>query len=128
MNVHTGPRSCCKIPMAICQPAPGGPTIRSAGTRTSSKKTSQNSASPVICLSGATVIPGVFMSTSRRLMPFRTAEEEAPVGHLGVARPHLLAVDHVCIALPFAAAAQAAEIGPSAGLREALTPPVLARE
>ena len=39
--------------MAICQPAPGAPTMRSAGTRTSSKKTSQNSVSPVICLSGA---------------------------------------------------------------------------
>ena len=48
---------------------------------------------------GRTLMPGVFMSTSRRLMPLcfgasdlGAAEQEAPVGDVGVAGPHLLAV------------------------------------
>src|SRR5439155_711524 len=70
VKVHTGPRSCARMPIAICQPAPGAPTIISAGTRTSSKKTSENSASPVICLKGRTVMPGLLMSTRSRLIPW----------------------------------------------------------
>ena len=44
--------------MAIRQPSPIWPTRFSRGTRASSKKTSPNSLSPVICRSGRTVTPG----------------------------------------------------------------------
>ena len=57
--------------VAMPQPAPGAPRRFAAGTRTSSKKTSQNSASSVICRSGRTVMPGVFMSTRNCVNPWR---------------------------------------------------------
>ena len=46
-----------------------GPIRLALGTRTSSKNTSLNSASPVICTSGRTLTPGAFISTTRQLMP-----------------------------------------------------------
>jgi hypothetical protein len=59
------------------------------------KKTSQNSASSVICRSGRTLMPGLFMSTRSRLMPCASAGR-ARCGRggsasrdVGVARPHL---------------------------------------
>ena len=58
-------RSWASVVLAIFQPSPRGPTSFSAGTRTSSKNTSLKPASPVICTSGRTVMPGVFMSISR---------------------------------------------------------------
>ncbi|MCY1529272.1 hypothetical protein D9M68_644060 [compost metagenome] len=53
----------------MVQPWFGSPTRFFAGTRTLSKKTLQKSFAPVRLTMGLTVMPGVFMSTSRKLMP-----------------------------------------------------------
>ena len=52
--------------------------MRSAGTCTSSKNTSQNSASPLIISIGRRVIPGVSMSTKNAVMP-RWRDSGVPV-------------------------------------------------
>ena len=51
--------------MATVQPSPGSPSIESRGTRTSVKKISLNSGSPVTWRSGRTSTPGECMSTRR---------------------------------------------------------------
>src|SRR5207247_1280822 len=56
------------------------------------------------------------------------AEEEAPVGDVGVAGPHLLAVHDEAVAPALAARAERAQVRARAGLGEALAPEVLARE
>src|SRR5206468_7213998 len=56
------------------------------------------------------------------------AEEEAPVGHLGVARPHLLPGDDEHVAVALGARAKRGEIGSRARLREALAPEIVAGE
>ncbi len=65
-----GPASQARMCCATCQPAPWRPRSRPAGTRTSSKKVSQNSSTPAMVSSGRTVMPGLFMSTKNALMPF----------------------------------------------------------
>ena len=57
-------RSNISVVIATCHPWFFSPTIFFFGTRTSSKKTSLNPRSPVICVSGRTVTPGLCMSTS----------------------------------------------------------------
>ena len=64
--------------MATAQPPFSSPSIRSAGTTTSSKNTSANSSSPLSISRGATVIPGVSMSTKNAVMP-RWRESAGPV-------------------------------------------------
>ena len=71
-------RSYGRMLMATAQPPFSSPSIRSAGTTTSSKNTSANSWSPLIISSGATVIPGVSMSTKNAVMP-RCRESAGPV-------------------------------------------------
>ena len=55
--------------LATVQPWFSSPTRFSRGTRTLSKNTSQNSLSAAMFRIGRTVMPGVFRSTSRKLMP-----------------------------------------------------------
>jgi hypothetical protein len=55
--------------IATAQPPPTSPSTRSAGTTTSSKNTSANSGTPLIISIGATVIPGLSMSTYNAVMP-----------------------------------------------------------
>ncbi len=55
--------------MPIAQPPLTSPTRFSFGTRTSEKNTSQKCEMPLISSIGRTSIPGVFMSTSRKLIP-----------------------------------------------------------
>ena len=55
-------RSYISVVRPTAQPLLTPPRIWLSCTRTLSKKTSLNSASPVICLSGLTVTPGNFMS------------------------------------------------------------------
>ena len=93
-------RSYGRMLIATAQPPFTSPRIRSAGTTTSSKNTSANSRTPLIISIGATVIPGVSMSTKNAVMPrWRDSggpgarEQHAPVGVLRQARPDLLAVD-----------------------------------
>ena len=50
-------RSAMSVVIATAQPCPTGPRRASSGTTTSSRKTSLNSASPVICRSGRAVDP-----------------------------------------------------------------------
>ena len=64
--------------MATAQPPFSSPSIRSAGTTTSSKNTSANSCSPLIISIGRTSIPGVSMSTKNAVMP-RCRESAGPV-------------------------------------------------
>ena len=64
--------------IATAQPWPTSPSIRSRGTATSSKKTSQNSSRPCIVSMGRTVMPGVSMSTNRAVIP-RWADSGVPV-------------------------------------------------
>ena len=53
----------------MSQPRSISPTTMARGTRTFSKNTSLNQATPVISTSGRIVIPGVFMSRSRNVRP-----------------------------------------------------------
>src|SRR2546430_169858 len=63
------PRSWVNVVMAMRQPSLSWPTSCCLGTRTFSKNTSLNSAPPVIWRNGLTVIPGLCISTSKKLMP-----------------------------------------------------------
>ena len=64
--------------MATAHPPFSSPSMRSAGTATSSKNTSVNSNSPLIISIGATVIPGVSMSMKNAVIP-RWRESAGPV-------------------------------------------------
>jgi len=62
-------RSAFSSALATRQPSCSAPTRCSTGTRTSSKNSSANVGYPVIDRIGRMVMPGVRMSTSRKLMP-----------------------------------------------------------
>ena len=62
-------RSFISVVTATRQPSPSAPRRAESGIRTSVKKTSLNSASPVIWNSGRTSTPGAFMSTRNAVMP-----------------------------------------------------------
>jgi hypothetical protein len=53
------------VVVATIHPSPMGPRRIESGMRASLKKTSLNSASPVICFSGRTSTPGACMSTTK---------------------------------------------------------------
>ncbi len=55
--------------MVTRQPSFTPPRTLAAGIRTSVRKVSLNEAPPVICRSGRTSIPGVFMSTMKKVIP-----------------------------------------------------------
>ena len=55
------------------------------------------------------------------------SEQDAPAGDVGVARPHLLPVDHVVVAVALGPRGQRGEVGAGAGLGEELAPELLAR-
>lgn len=55
-------RSFISVVVETFQPSPTAPSRCSSGIRTSVRKTSLNSASPVICRSGRTSTPGAVMS------------------------------------------------------------------
>ena len=59
------PRSWERVALETRQPSFSWPTSCSRGTNTSVRKTSLNSASPVICTRGLTSTPGACMSTTR---------------------------------------------------------------
>ncbi len=68
-RAHTAPRSYASTVIAIRQPSPIWPTRFSRGTRASSKNTSPNSLSPVICRRRRTVTPGVSSLQRMNEMP-----------------------------------------------------------
>ena len=63
------PRSLVRVAMPTIQPSFSGPISASIGISTSVKKTSSNSASPVICRNGRTSMPGSDMSIRKNEMP-----------------------------------------------------------
>ena len=62
-------RSNISVVSAVPQPPPTGPTAASASRRTSSKKTSLNSASPEIWRSPRTVTPSASIGTTNMVRP-----------------------------------------------------------
>ena len=62
-------RSVASVLRAIRQPSPGFPTTQSSGTNTSSRKTSLNTARPVISRNGRISIPLLSMSTRKNVSP-----------------------------------------------------------
>ena len=58
-------RSLLSVVWATRQPSPGAPSRFSPGMRTPSRNTSEKWASPVICRSGRTSMPGVDMSSRK---------------------------------------------------------------
>ena len=117
--------------LAIVQPWFSSPIRFSAGTRTSSKKTSLTSKPPSISSIGRSVTPGESIGKTSIEMPrcFFSAvgsvrhEAEDPVGVLAERRPGLLAVDHPVVAVADGGGAQRGEVGAGVGLGEALAPP-----
>ena len=129
------PRSCASVVMAIVQPSFSRPTMFSRGTRTSSKNTSLNQATPVISTSGRIVMPGLFMSTSRKReapvlgrLEVGPHDQDAPVGEAGVAGPDLLARDVEDVAVELGAGAASRQVGAGVRLGESLAPDVVAGE
>ena len=133
-------RSYGRMLIATAQPPFSSPSIRSAGTTTSSKNTSANSRSPLIISSGATVIPGVSMSTKNAVMP-RWRESAGPVRVRSTQRSEYWArlvqtfwplITHVVavrgVAVGNRAAAQRRQVASRARLREPLAPHLGARE
>ena len=73
------PRSNSSRYLAIVQPWPSSPIRLATGTRTASKKTWLTSWSPLALRIGRTPMPGVRMSTSRKLMPSWRRAPSVPV-------------------------------------------------
>ena len=69
LSAATVPRSFIKVVTATFQPPFTSPKRCESGTRTSSRKTSLNSAPPVIWRSGRTVTPGNDMSSMNAVIP-----------------------------------------------------------
>ena len=76
-------RSFIKVVMATVHPLPSPPMTASAGARTSLKKISLNSESPVICLRGRTSTPGRCMSSRKYVSPWSCD----PTGILAITCP-----------------------------------------
>ena len=103
-----------------------------AGTRAPSKRTSPNSlVTPLIIRSGRRSTPGWSIGTREGRdalvlgdVVVGAGEHHAPVGVVGVARPHLVAGDDVLVAVPVGTGAQRREVGAGVGLAEALAPAV----
>ncbi len=128
-------RSFISVVMATRQPAPTASRRWLSGMRTSVKKTSLNSASPVIWRRGRTSTPGACMSTMKYVMPrcfgdigVGARHEQSPTGGMGQRRPHLLAVDHPLVAVAYRPGGKTGHVRPGPGLAEELAPDLLARE
>ncbi len=131
-------RSFISVVCATFQPSPTSPSRWSSGIRTSVKKTSLNSASPVSWRSGRTSTPGAVMSSTKYVRPWcfgtigiGTGDQDGPPRLVGHRRPHLLAVDDpVTVAgarvLAYRPGRQAGEVGAGARLAEELAPDLLA--
>ncbi len=119
--------------MATAQPPLTSPITFSLGALASVKKTSLNSASPLIILIGRTSTPGWSIGTSRKVMPrcfgcvgVGAGEDEDPVGQVAGRGPDLLTVDDPLVAVELGLAAEVAEIGTGIRLGVALAPEVFA--
>ena len=129
LNGKAVPRSWASVVLATAQPSFSPPTRQSAGTNTSSKNTSLNSASlgdrheradldPV----GLHVHDEIGDAPVLRQLGVGAREADAPARELRVARPHLLARQHPATLDRHGSRGQAGEIGARAGLAEELAP------
>ena len=121
--------------MATRQPSFSRPTRFTTGTRASSKNTSLNSELPTMVSIGRISMPGVSIGNITQVMPLcfgrlgiGADQQLAPVGHLGEARPDLLAGDDVLVAVAHALARQRRQVAARAGLAESLAPHLLAAQ
>jgi hypothetical protein len=62
-------RSKASVAIATFQPPSTAPTTASSGRKTSSRKTSLNSASPSMCASGRTVTPSLSIGSRKYVIP-----------------------------------------------------------
>ena len=117
-------------------PGPRCPTTCSAGTKTSVRKTSLNSASPVIWTSGPHVDPGVGHVDDQRgdaLLRARrirlgAGQAQAPGGELRVRSPDLATGDRVATVDRRGTGRQRRQVAAGVGLAEELAPDLLGRE
>ena len=128
-------RSFISVVTATRQPSPSSPRRAESGIRTSVKKTSLNSASPVIWKSGRTSTPGAFMSTRNAVIPLCLGDVGIRPGHdeperrdVGQRGPDLLPVEHPLLAVALGPGRQPGDVGPGAGLAEELAPDLLVGE
>ena len=118
--------------LAIVQPPFSGPTRFSLGTFTSVKKVSQKGVVPLIKQDRPRLDARalhVDQQEADALVLLRRVgahQAEAPVGEMRAARPDLLAVDQVVVALVLGLGLQAARSDAGARLGEALAPAQLA--
>ena len=130
------PRSWDRVELATDQPLPASPTSCSSGTKTSSRRTSLNSASPVIWTRGRTSTPSACMSTTRQEIPCcrlgasgsLRARHRAPVGELGIRGPHLVAGDPEPAGHRTGPGGQRGQVASGFRLAEQLTPELLGPE
>ena len=129
------PRSFVSTLIPTPHPPCSGPSSRSAGSETSVKNTSSNSAEPVIWRSGRTSMPGRSIGQRKNEMPSCFARvgigarhEDAPVAHPPAGAPHLLAVDDEAVAVLLGPRGERSEVAAGAGLGEQLAPHVVGAE
>src|SRR5215469_6014487 len=122
-------RSNINVVIATFQPSFSGPTRFSLGTATSAKNTALKWRWPLSSTSGRTVIPGVFMSTSRvadavmlRRAGVGADQQEAPVREMRARGPYFLSVDDKIVVAVDGARAQTGEIPARIGFGIALAP------
>ncbi len=113
----------------MAQPWSTSPRTRSSGTRTSSKKTSQNFSGAVHRLDRPHRDPGTVHVDEQRGDPLvgrfgrpRAREEHAPLRVLGQARPDLLAADPPPLVGPRGPAGEGGQVAPRPRLGEPLAP------
>ena len=128
-------RSFIRVTMAPRQPSPTSPRRSASGMRTSVKKTSLNSASPVIWRSGRTSTPGrvhVDDEVGEALvllgLGVGAGQQHPEARRVGEGRPHLLAVEDPLVAVAHGPGGQAGHVGSGARLGEQLAPDLLAGE
>ena len=105
-RLATPPRSYASVVIATRQPSCSGPSSASTGTRTSVKKISLNSCSPVIVTSGRTSTPGQRHVDEQardaavlRRLGIGAHQQLAPVGEVAERVPGLLPVDDEVVAV-----------------------------
>ena len=129
------PRSWLRMCMATAHPPPSSPTMRSAGTCTSSNTTSASSSVPFACSIGDTSTPGERRSTMNAVRP-RWRSSGVPVRastrHHVAYRAQLVQILRPSMTKPSpsrrARGAQAGQVGAGVGLGEALGPELAAGE
>ena len=128
-------RSYIRVVNPTDQPLPTPPSTWDSCTRTLSKKTSLNSASPVICRKRLDRHSGqlhVEQEVGDPRVPgrvgIRAGQQHHPVRDVGEGGPDLLPVDHPVVAILDGPRLQGGQVGPGIGLRVTLAPDLLGGE